>query len=135
MRFSVGIDVGGTFTDLVAVRDGELIAAKVRSVPQDQSLVSYCKHTIVKEITEWQKKGAGEKTAVLLVTSDRGLCGAGRLRSQPRVGLHLHDCFKLRDRGSKLVSRCQSVSQIEVSLDQIEIQSHSLAQLDYRLID
>jgi N-methylhydantoinase A len=34
----VGIDVGGTFTDLVAVRDGELITAKVRSVPQDQSL-------------------------------------------------------------------------------------------------
>jgi len=34
----VGIDVGGTFTDLVAVRDGALIAAKVRSVPSDQSL-------------------------------------------------------------------------------------------------
>ena len=34
----MGIDVGGTFTDLVAVRDGELVAAKVRSVPQDQSL-------------------------------------------------------------------------------------------------
>ena len=34
----VGIDVGGTFTDLVAVRDGQLIAAKVRSTPQDQSL-------------------------------------------------------------------------------------------------
>ncbi|MGZ4376092.1 MAG: hydantoinase/oxoprolinase family protein, partial [Gaiellaceae bacterium] len=34
----VGIDVGGTFTDLVAVRDGELVSAKVRSTPQDQSL-------------------------------------------------------------------------------------------------
>ncbi len=34
----VGVDVGGTFTDLVAVRDGELVTAKVRSVPQDQSL-------------------------------------------------------------------------------------------------
>jgi N-methylhydantoinase A len=34
----VGVDVGGTFTDLVAVRDGELITAKVRSAPQDQSL-------------------------------------------------------------------------------------------------
>jgi N-methylhydantoinase A len=34
----VGIDVGGTFTDLVAVRDGQLIATKVRSTPQDQSL-------------------------------------------------------------------------------------------------
>ncbi len=34
----MGIDVGGTFTDLVAVRDGRLIAAKVRSTPQDQSL-------------------------------------------------------------------------------------------------
>jgi N-methylhydantoinase A len=34
----VGVDVGGTFTDLVAVRDGGLITAKVRSAPQDQSL-------------------------------------------------------------------------------------------------
>ena len=34
----MGIDVGGTFTDLVAVRDGELISAKVRSLPHDQSL-------------------------------------------------------------------------------------------------
>jgi len=30
---SVGVDVGGTFTDLVAVVDGELVTAKVPSVP------------------------------------------------------------------------------------------------------
>ena len=34
----MGIDVGGTFTDRVDVRDGELIAAKIRSTPRDQSL-------------------------------------------------------------------------------------------------
>jgi N-methylhydantoinase A len=33
----VGIDVGGTFTDLVAVSDGELVTAKVPSTPRDQS--------------------------------------------------------------------------------------------------
>jgi N-methylhydantoinase A len=34
----VGVDVGGTFTDLVAVHDGRLVTAKVPSVPHDQSL-------------------------------------------------------------------------------------------------
>jgi N-methylhydantoinase A len=34
----VGVDVGGTFTDLVAVRDGTLVTTKVPSVPKDQSL-------------------------------------------------------------------------------------------------
>jgi N-methylhydantoinase A len=33
----VGIDVGGTFTDLVALADGEIITAKVPSTPMDQS--------------------------------------------------------------------------------------------------
>jgi N-methylhydantoinase A len=33
----VGIDVGGTFTDLVAFADGELRTAKVPSTPRDQS--------------------------------------------------------------------------------------------------
>ena len=32
-RSSVGVDVGGTFTDLVAVVDGELVTAKVPSGP------------------------------------------------------------------------------------------------------
>ncbi len=34
----VGIDVGGTFTDLVAVSEGKLVTAKVPSTPQDQSV-------------------------------------------------------------------------------------------------
>lgn len=33
----LGIDVGGTFTDLVALGDGQLITAKVPSTPKDQS--------------------------------------------------------------------------------------------------
>jgi N-methylhydantoinase A len=33
----VGVDVGGTFTDLVAIRNGEFATAKVVSVPGDQS--------------------------------------------------------------------------------------------------
>ena len=35
---SVGVDVGGTFTDLVAVVDGELVTAKVPSVPGAEAL-------------------------------------------------------------------------------------------------
>jgi N-methylhydantoinase A len=37
MGASVGVDVGGTFTDLVAVVDGELVTAKVPSVPGAQA--------------------------------------------------------------------------------------------------
>jgi N-methylhydantoinase A len=33
----LGVDVGGTFTDLVALSDGELVTAKVPSTPRDQS--------------------------------------------------------------------------------------------------
>jgi N-methylhydantoinase A len=33
----LGVDVGGTFTDLVALRDGGLVTAKVPSTPRDQS--------------------------------------------------------------------------------------------------
>lgn len=39
MRYRIGIDVGGTFTDLVAVDDaGRLVHAKAASTPSDQSL-------------------------------------------------------------------------------------------------
>jgi N-methylhydantoinase A len=34
---SVGVDVGGTFTDLVAIVDGELVTAKVPSIPGDEA--------------------------------------------------------------------------------------------------
>ncbi|MCX5755894.1 MAG: hydantoinase/oxoprolinase family protein [Gemmatimonadetes bacterium] len=38
MTFSVGVDVGGTFTDLAAVgKDGRVVARKVLSTPADQS--------------------------------------------------------------------------------------------------
>jgi N-methylhydantoinase A len=33
----LGVDVGGTFTDLVALLDGELVTAKVPSTPRDQA--------------------------------------------------------------------------------------------------
>jgi N-methylhydantoinase A len=35
---SVGVDVGGTFTDLVAIVDGELVTAKVPSTPGDEAV-------------------------------------------------------------------------------------------------
>ena len=36
-RLRLGIDVGGTFTDLVALSEGNLVTAKVPSTPRDQS--------------------------------------------------------------------------------------------------
>ncbi|MEW6638713.1 MAG: hydantoinase/oxoprolinase N-terminal domain-containing protein, partial [Actinomycetota bacterium] len=34
----LGIDVGGTFTDLVALGGGDVVTAKVPSTPRDQSV-------------------------------------------------------------------------------------------------
>jgi N-methylhydantoinase A len=36
-RLQLGVDVGGTFTDLVAVSEGRIVTAKVPSTPSDQS--------------------------------------------------------------------------------------------------
>jgi N-methylhydantoinase A len=36
-HFRIGVDVGGTFTDLVALGGGEIVTAKVPSTPRDQS--------------------------------------------------------------------------------------------------
>ena len=36
-RARLGVDVGGTFTDLVALVDGALVTAKVPSTPADQA--------------------------------------------------------------------------------------------------
>ncbi|RLG52086.1 MAG: hypothetical protein DRO00_06220 [Thermoproteota archaeon] len=40
MSYRVGIDVGGTFTDIVVLNEqtGEIIATKVPSTPEDQSI-------------------------------------------------------------------------------------------------
>jgi len=37
-KVRLGVDVGGTFTDLVALSDGRIITAKVPSTPEDQSV-------------------------------------------------------------------------------------------------
>src|SRR5688572_9454775 len=37
-RARLGVDVGGTFTDLVAAVDGDIVTAKVPSTPSDQSV-------------------------------------------------------------------------------------------------
>jgi N-methylhydantoinase A len=37
-KVRLGVDVGGTFTDLVALSDGTLVTAKVPSTPRDQSM-------------------------------------------------------------------------------------------------
>ena len=37
-RARLGVDVGGTFTDLTALRDGRLVTAKSPSTPRDQSI-------------------------------------------------------------------------------------------------
>ena len=34
----LGVGIGSTFTDLVAISEGELVTAKVPSTPQDQSV-------------------------------------------------------------------------------------------------
>ena len=45
----LGVDVGGTFTDLVLVSDGRLITAKVLSTQADQS---------VGVLSAWQAAGS-----------------------------------------------------------------------------
>jgi len=62
----VGVDVGGTFTDLVAVRpDGTLEIRKVASTPQDPSLGLLVPSTL------WDGDGGGGRGSRLTVPVPR----------------------------------------------------------------
>jgi N-methylhydantoinase A len=99
----LGVDVGGTFTDLVALVDGRLVTAKVPSTPADQSegVMASVEAADVREVTAFahgmtvatnallERRGA--KTALVTTEGFRDLIEIGR---QDRA--HLYDLAAVR---------------------------------------
>lgn len=100
MSWSVGIDVGGTFTDLVAVgNDGAVAAGKVLSTPDDQSLaVTDALHQSALPATQITRVVHGTTLVTNLLLERRGtrtvLCATRgatdllELRRQERASLY-----------------------------------------------
>ena len=53
----VGVDVGGTFTDLVALDRGRVVTAKVPSTPEDQSI-----QTLPQRSQTWKPSARSQTT-------------------------------------------------------------------------
>ena len=94
----VGVDIGGTFTDLVGVIDGELVTSKTSTVPADptagvaESLrLADCDPRLLAEVlhgstiainTVLERKGA--RTALLTTTGFRDVYAIGRSNRKSR---------------------------------------------------
>jgi N-methylhydantoinase A len=106
----LGVDVGGTFTDLVALVDGRLVTAKVPSTPEDQSrgvmasveaaelgeVAAFAHGMTVATNALLERRGA--RTALVTTEGFRDVLEIGR---QDRA--HLYDLA--RDRPPALVAR------------------------------
>lgn len=119
MGISVGVDVGGTFTDLVAVVDGELVTAKVPSIPGreadgiaaalaaseiDLSAVEVLAHgTTVATNALLERRGA--RTALVTTDGFRDVIEIGRQNRASLYDLTAHRPAPLVPRGLRLTVR------------------------------
>jgi N-methylhydantoinase A len=100
LGISVGIDVGGTFTDLAAVgRDGRVVTRKVLSTPSDQSEgVAAALHALGAHPSVVERIAHGTTVVTNLLLERRGartvLCATAgatdllELRRQDRISLY-----------------------------------------------
>ena len=112
MSTRLGVDVGGTFTDLAAVVDGRLVLAKVPSVPADQArgvLAVVERSGVDPRTVDWLAHGStvatnallerrGTRTALVTTAGFRDILEIGR---QDRPALY----DLTRDRPAALVPR------------------------------
>src|SRR5277367_2483566 len=108
----VGVDIGGTFTDLVGVIDGELVTSKTSTVPADptagvaESLrLADCDPRLLAEVlhgstiainTVLERKGA--RTALVTTKGFRDVYGIGRGNRIEAFNLFFHRPRPLVDR-------------------------------------
>jgi N-methylhydantoinase A len=133
----VGVDIGGTFTDLVGYRDGAIITSKTSTVPADPTegiatalTLAGCELAAMDELihgstiainTVLENKGA--KTALLTTQGMRDVYGVGRGNRPDAFNLFFHRPRPLvpRDLTFEIAERMNAAGEVLVPLDPAEI--------------
>ncbi len=133
----VGVDIGGTFTDLVGYRDGVIITSKTSTVPADPTdgivmalNLAGCKLAAMDEMihgatiainTVLEHKGA--KTALLTTAGMRDVYAVGRGNRPDAFNLFFHRPRPLvpRDLTFELRERMNAAGEILVPLDPVAV--------------
>ena len=129
----VGVDIGGTFTDLVAYDDGRVITAKASTVPSDPTegaaetlRLAGCDASAIRELlhgstiainTVLERKGA--RTALVTTRGFRDIYAIGRGNRPEAFNLYFHRPRPLvpRDLTFELVERVSATGDVLVPLD------------------
>jgi N-methylhydantoinase A len=142
----VGVDIGGTFTDLVGVIDGELVTSKTSTVPADptagvaESLrLADCDPRLLAEVlhgstiainTVLERKGA--RTALLTTTGFRDVYAIGRSNRIEAFNLFFHRPQPLtrREMTFEIEERLNAAGEVIRPLDerQVEVIAHRLGE-------
>jgi N-methylhydantoinase A len=134
----VGVDIGGTFTDLVGVIDGEVVTSKTSTVPADptagvaQSLrLAHCDPRTLAEVlhgstiainTVLERKGA--HTALLTTKGFRDVYGIGRSNRIEAFNLFFHRPKPLtrRDMTFEVDERLNAAGEVIRPVDERQIE-------------
>lgn len=143
----VGVDIGGTFTDLVGYSDGRIVTSKTSTVPSDPTKgivtsmdLAHCDASKINEIlhgstiainTVLERKGA--RTALLTTSGFRDVYSIGRSNRMEAFNLHFDRPAPLvpRDLTFEVSERILANGEIltplnEASLDAVLAQLHNL---------
>jgi N-methylhydantoinase A len=133
----VGIDIGGTFTDLVGIIDGEVVTSKTSTVPTDPTagvaeslrLANCDPHKLAEVLhgstiainTVLERKGA--RTALLTTTGFRDVYSIGRSNRIEAFNLFFHRPRPLTPRGMtfEVDERLDAAGQVVRPLDEQQV--------------
>ncbi len=135
----VGIDIGGTFTDLVGLQDGAILTAKTLTVPADPTAgaaaslkLAGCDASAVAELLHGSTiaintvlERSGAVTALVTTYGFRDVYELGRGNRPDAFNLNFHRPRPLvpRERAFEVRERINAAGEILVPLDPAEVEA------------
>src|SRR5215468_6114244 len=129
----VGIDIGGTFTDLVALQDGAIVASKTLTVPADPTegaatalRLAGCDVAAMDELLHGSTiainavlERSGAKTALITTAGFRDIYALGRGNRPDAFNLFFHRPRPLvpRELTFEVAERLKAAGEVLVALD------------------